>query len=271
MEPLGGVRVGVDAGVVGGELLHFVEAMIGRISHRLVAHVPLAREVCRVAVLLKELSNGWGLGTKIILVSRGHHDRQCRPNRDPPGHKRRASGRAACLSVPTREDGSLFGHLVDVGCRVPKGCASTRIRTEVVPSSVVGHKHDDVGFVRFGLPLGFRQPASMKLEMASAPSAAFRTFAPKSIKTSYRYIRFTSASRRRRSVVINSSEVGAVNAGEKLRKSYPTLRGVEKDFRPIAATKSRVGMKRNCVSTTRHRIFGLTFPTRKSVSSRSSC
>jgi hypothetical protein len=37
MKPLGGVRVRVDAGVIGGEFLHLVEAVFGRISRRFVA------------------------------------------------------------------------------------------------------------------------------------------------------------------------------------------------------------------------------------------
>ena len=42
MEPFAGVVVGVDAGVVGGEMLHLVEAVLDRIGLRLVAqcHLP---------------------------------------------------------------------------------------------------------------------------------------------------------------------------------------------------------------------------------------
>src|SRR5262249_12089433 len=50
-----GVGVGVDTRIVRGERLHLVEAVFDRISRRLVAEMPLARKVCRIAVLLEEL------------------------------------------------------------------------------------------------------------------------------------------------------------------------------------------------------------------------
>ena len=75
MEPLVGVRVGIDAGVVGSELLHLVEAMLDWISRRLVAEVPLAREVRGVAVLLEELGDGRGFRAEVVFVARSHHDR----------------------------------------------------------------------------------------------------------------------------------------------------------------------------------------------------
>jgi IS66 Orf2 like protein len=36
---------------------------------------------------------------------------------------------------------------IDVRRRMAEGCASSRIAAEIVPASVVGHKHDDVGFL----------------------------------------------------------------------------------------------------------------------------
>src|ERR1019366_471030 len=128
MEILGSIRVGIDAGVVGGEFFHFVEAMIRRIGNRLVAHVPLAGKVGGVAVLLEKLSNRWSLWAEIVLVSRGNHDRERGTNGNASGHERGAAAVCAAICAP---------------------------------------------------PL-----ASKKLEMASAPRAAFLTFAPKSILTS---------------------------------------------------------------------------------------
>ena len=75
MEPLGGVRVGIDAGVIGGELLHLIEAMLGWIGRRLVAQVPLAGEVRGVTVLLEEFGDRRGLRAEVVLVARSNHDR----------------------------------------------------------------------------------------------------------------------------------------------------------------------------------------------------
>src|SRR5271167_3955937 len=127
MKPLIGVGIGVDTSVIGGELLHLIEAMIGWVSYRLVAKMPLAGEVGRIAVLLEELGDGWGLGAKVILVARGNHDRQRRADGNSSSDERGASRGATCLAVPTREDSALFGHLVDVGCGMAKGCASSGI------------------------------------------------------------------------------------------------------------------------------------------------
>src|ERR1035438_7837860 len=112
MEILGSIRIRIDAGIIGGELFHFIKAMIGWVGHRLVTHVPLAGEVGGVAVLLEKLSNRWSLWAEIVLVSRGNHDRERGANGNASGHERGAARRAACLSVPTGEDGSFFGHLV---------------------------------------------------------------------------------------------------------------------------------------------------------------
>ena len=49
MKPPGRIVVGVYAGVVGGEVLHLIEAMLGGIGGRNIAHVPLAGKVCGVA------------------------------------------------------------------------------------------------------------------------------------------------------------------------------------------------------------------------------
>src|SRR5215469_10010397 len=134
MKPLGGIGIGVDAGVIGGELLHLVEAVIRWIGYWLVAEVPLAGEVRRVAVLLKEFGNRWRLRTEVVLVARGNHDRKRRADGNASGHKRGAACRTACLAVPTGEDRAFLGHLVDVGRRVTQGHTTSRIRPKIVPS-----------------------------------------------------------------------------------------------------------------------------------------
>src|SRR5262249_22299152 len=45
MKPLRGVRIRVDARIIGGECLHFIEAMLNWIRLWLVAEMPLARKV----------------------------------------------------------------------------------------------------------------------------------------------------------------------------------------------------------------------------------
>jgi len=57
MEPLGGVAVGIDAGVVRCEGFHLVEAVLDRVGIRLVAKMPFSREIRRVAVLFEEFGD----------------------------------------------------------------------------------------------------------------------------------------------------------------------------------------------------------------------
>src|SRR5580700_2181179 len=139
MEPLVGIGIGVDTRVVSGELLHLVETVIGRISHRLVAQVPLTGEVRCVTILLEELGNGWSLGLEVVLVAGGNHDRQGRADGNASGDERGATGGAARLAIPAGKDRTLLGHLVDVRCWVAKVYASPGICTEVIPPGVIGH------------------------------------------------------------------------------------------------------------------------------------
>ena len=144
MEPLVGVVVGVDAGVVGGKILHLVEAVLDRIGLGLVAQMPLAGEVRRIAVLLEELGDRRRLLAQGVLVARSDDDRESRADRNAPGHERGATRRAACLAVPTGEDRAFLGDLVDVRRRMAERGAAVRIGAEIVPAGVVGHQHDDV-------------------------------------------------------------------------------------------------------------------------------
>src|ERR1700744_5436085 len=98
--------------------------MIGRISHRLIAEVPFAGEIRRVAILLEELSDRRRLGPQIVFISRSHDDRECCTNRNAPGHERGASRRATRLSIPTGKHGTLLGHPVDVRSGMTEGCTS---------------------------------------------------------------------------------------------------------------------------------------------------
>src|SRR4029077_6967711 len=98
-----------------------------------------------VAVFLEEFGDRRRLLPEAVFVSRGNYDRERRTDRDAPGHERGAAGGAARLAVPAGEDGSLLGYAIDIRCRMAEAGASARIATEIIPSSVVGHKHDDVG------------------------------------------------------------------------------------------------------------------------------
>src|SRR6185312_8370523 len=67
MKKFRGVVVSVNASIVGGKMLHLVEAMLGRIGIRDVAEMPLAREVGGVAVLLEEFGDGRRFLAEIVL------------------------------------------------------------------------------------------------------------------------------------------------------------------------------------------------------------
>jgi hypothetical protein len=133
------IVVGIDAGIVGGEILHLVEAMRGRVGRRLVAEVPLARKVCRVAVLFEEFCDCRCLRAEEVLVARGNHDRQRRADRNTPGNERGAARGAARLAVPVCENGTLLCDLIDVRCRMAERCPAARIGTEIIPAGIVGH------------------------------------------------------------------------------------------------------------------------------------
>ena len=125
-------------------MLHFVEAVLGRIGFGLIAHMPFAGKVRRIAVLLEELGNCRRLLPQEVLIIRGHHDRQRRADRIAPGDERGASRRAACLTVPVGEDRPLLGDLIDVWRRVTEAGTAARIGAEIVPAGIVRHQHDDI-------------------------------------------------------------------------------------------------------------------------------
>src|SRR5207244_6485372 len=97
MEPRTGIGVGIDAGIIGRERLHLVEAVLDWIRFRFVAEMPFAREVRRVAVLLEELRNSGCLLAEGVLVARGDHNRQGWTDGAAPGDKRRGPG---CATRP---------------------------------------------------------------------------------------------------------------------------------------------------------------------------
>ena len=145
MKPLGSVGVGIDAGIVRGERLHLIEAVLDRVRRRLVSEMPLARKVRRIAILPEKFRNGGRLLPQRVFIARSHHDRERRSDREAPSHKRGAARRAARLTVPAREHCAFLGNPVDVRGRVPESRAASRIGAEIVPTGVVRHKHDDVG------------------------------------------------------------------------------------------------------------------------------
>src|SRR6266478_9601034 len=147
MRPRRRVGVVIDAWVVRGEFLHLVEAMLDRVGLGLVAEMPLAREVGRVAVLLEELRNGGCLLAKGVLVARRDDDRQRRADGNAPGDQRGAAGGATRLAVPTGEMRAFLGDAIDVWGGMAEVCASARDITEVTPADVVGHEDDDVWFL----------------------------------------------------------------------------------------------------------------------------
>src|SRR5580704_1651436 len=137
MKPLRGVVVGIDAGIIGGEMFHLVEAMLGRIGVGLVAQMPLAGEIRRVTILPEEFGDRRRLLSEPVLIARGNHDRERRADRNTPRYERGASGRAARLAVPVREDGALLGYPIDVGRRMAETRAASRIGAEIIPAGIV--------------------------------------------------------------------------------------------------------------------------------------
>ena len=173
MEPLGGVGVGIDAGVVCGERLHLIEAMLDRVGIGLVAEMPLARKVRRIAILLEEFRDGGRLLAQCILVARGHHDRERRADRNAPSHERGATGRAARLTVPAREHRAFLGDPVDVRGRVAEGRAASRIGTEIVPAGVIRHQHDDVGLLLRGCGRARHRHGDKQREQAEPDTSSY--------------------------------------------------------------------------------------------------
>ena len=48
-----GIVIGVDAWIICGKLFHFVEPMFDGVEFWLIPEMPLARKICRIAVLLE--------------------------------------------------------------------------------------------------------------------------------------------------------------------------------------------------------------------------
>ena len=69
------VFVGIDPGVVGGELFHLVETVLDGIELGHVAKMPFAGEVSLIAVLPEELGDGRRLRPKAVRVAGNDHDR----------------------------------------------------------------------------------------------------------------------------------------------------------------------------------------------------
>ena len=143
-EKISRCRRSVNAGVVGGKMLHLVEAMLGRIGIRDVAEMPLAREVGGVAVLLEEFGDGRRFLAEIVLVAGGDHDGERRADRDAAGDEGGAARRTARLAVPIGERRALLGHAVDVRRGMAESRSST-VSAEIAPAGIIGHQHDDVG------------------------------------------------------------------------------------------------------------------------------
>ena len=153
-----GVAVGIDARIIGGELLHLVEAVLDRVELGHVTEMPLAGEVRLVPVLLVELGDGRRLFPEPVLVAGNNHDRKRRADRDAPGHERGAARGAAGLAVPAREHRAFLGKAIEVRRRVPERLAA-EVGPQIRPPRVVTHQHDDVG-----LFLRRRRPCSQDQE-----------------------------------------------------------------------------------------------------------
>ena len=123
-------------------MLHLVEAVLGRIGVGLVAQVPLAGEVGRVAVLLEEFGDRRRFLVQGVRIAGGDHDRERRADRNPSGDERGAAGRAARLAVPVREDRALRWRSGRCSASDGRGPAAAGHVTEVVPAGVVGHQDD---------------------------------------------------------------------------------------------------------------------------------
>src|SRR5208337_4470571 len=120
---------------------------LDRIGIGFVAHMPLTGEVRRVAVFLEKFGDRRRLLPDVVLVTRGNYDRERRADRNTPGHERGAAGGATRLAVPAGENGALLGDAIDIWCGMAEARASSRIAAEIIPTGVIGHQHDDVGFL----------------------------------------------------------------------------------------------------------------------------
>src|SRR4029077_18363847 len=96
--------------------------------------MPLTREVGLVAILLEELGNRRRFLPKAVLVTWGHHNGQCRADRDAAGDERGTTRRTARLTIPTGERHTFFGDPINVGGRVTKRLATSCVGAEITPN-----------------------------------------------------------------------------------------------------------------------------------------
>jgi hypothetical protein len=143
MGEVGRVVIGVDARVIGGELLHLIEAMFDRVEFGLIAEMPLAREISAVTVFLEKLGDRWGGFRQTILVARHNDNRERRADRNAPAQERCAARGTTRLTIPTCEHGPFLGDAIDVRGRMAKVRAAA-VSAEIIPARVVSHQHDDV-------------------------------------------------------------------------------------------------------------------------------
>src|ERR1700733_14431643 len=103
MGEVGRVVIGVDARVIGGELLHLIEAVFDRVEFGLIAEMPLAREIGAVTVLLEKLGDCRRGFCQAVLVAWHDDHRKGRTDRDAPSYERGAASGATRLTIPTGE------------------------------------------------------------------------------------------------------------------------------------------------------------------------
>ena len=133
-----------------------VEPDVLRLRLRVLAHVPLADGLRRVAGVGEELRQGdFALQSSRHSVHR--RDQEPVPHRQPPGHERGTRRRARGLGVARREQQPVAREAVDVGRR-RAGHLAAAVAAEIAPADVV-HQHDqDVRFAP-GAPLELRELA----------------------------------------------------------------------------------------------------------------
>src|SRR5262249_24535688 len=74
VEPLAGVVIGIDTGIVCGEVLHFVETVRDWIRLRLVAQVPFSGEIREITVLPEKLGNSRRLASQKVLIAGSNYN-----------------------------------------------------------------------------------------------------------------------------------------------------------------------------------------------------
>jgi hypothetical protein len=136
----------VNARIISGEFLHFVEAVFDPVEFLLITQMPLTREVSRVTVFWKNLAIVEVEFVRPLGSPGNHHDRKGRADWVATGHEGGAAGSSACLTMPACEHGAFSGDAVNVRSWLTEVRTAT-IAAEVVPAGVVGHQHHDAGFL----------------------------------------------------------------------------------------------------------------------------